>query len=403
MTRLCDRLLPDWLGRKELTPEFALLLAAARVTPDDASPDWERAVAERPPDWDRLLGAAASHAMQPLLARFLLVGCRDALAPELLTALRQVMTDNLIRSLQKTGELWEILEMFAKEDISAVPFKGPTLAMLLYDDLTWRQYGDLDLLLDRRDVARASELLRARGYRANPDWAATQDTRFQEAAYALEFFHERTGQIVELHWELFHRSLGFGFRFEQLRQRLVPVGPGGKPMMTLGQEDLLLYLCAHGAKHCWASLGWIADVARLIERHPDLDWRRVLAQAREQKIERLLLLGLLLAGDLLGAPLPAEIRLRIEADPSLIPLAARVGESLMTNTDPTNSMPAQFAFYLRLPESLFDKIRYLVRLIVTPNVGDWEFLPLPAPWLFLYSVLRPVRLIGKYVRFPGRV
>ncbi len=398
MTRLCDRLLPDWLARKELTPEFALLLAAARVTADDASPDWERAVAERPPDWDRLLSAAAAHAMQPLLARFLLVGCRDALAPELLATLHQVVTDNLIRSLQKTGELWEILELFADEGISAVPFKGPTLAMLLYDDPAWRQYGDLDLLIDRRDLTRASELLRARGYRVGIDWAATQDERFQDAAYSLEFKHQQTLQSVELHWELFHRSLAFGFHFEQLRQRLIPVAPGGKPMLTLGPEDLLLYLCAHGAKHCWAKLGWIADVARLIERYPNLDWRRVLAQAREQKIERLLLLGLLLAGDLLDAPLPAEIRQRVDADRSLPLRAAEVGEWVMTNTDPTFNLAAQFAFYLKLQEGLADKVRYLFRLLANPNVGDWEFMPLSARWFFIYLAMRPARLIGKYAR-----
>jgi len=397
MTKPYENLLPVWLGRDHLTQEFALLIAAARIAPDDPPADWERVIGECPPDWDRLFDLAAAHSMTPLLARFLRQHCPDAVPPAVMEALQQVVANNTASSLGKTGELWRILESFRAEGIFAIPFKGPTLAALLYDNLTWRQYGDLDLFLDRGDVARASELLHERGYRLNLDWAATQDARFQDAAYALEFKHPQTGLLVELHWELFHHSLAFGFDFNQLRQRAINVSPGGKPMVTLGPEDLLLYLCAHGAKHCWSSLGWVVDVARLIERRGDLDCDRLFAFARSQKIERHLLLGLLLAGDLLGAQLPQLPRQRIESDRSLKPLATQVAEWWMTHADPAGSMATQFTFYLKLQERLPDKIRYLLRLFSTPNVGDWEFLPLPTRWHFLYSVMRPIRLINKYV------
>ena len=49
-------------------------------------------------------------------------------------------------------------------------------------------------------------------------------------------------------------------------------------------------------------------------------------------------------------------------------------------------------FQLRSRERLRDR----VRLLATPNEGDWERFPLPAPLYPLYYLLRPLRLLAKY-------
>ncbi len=67
----------------------------------------------------------------------------------------------------------------------------------------------------------------------------------------------------------------------------------------------MLFLCVHGAKHMWSRLMWLGDVGRLAQA--GVDWTAVMKLASETRCERPVLLGLLLANDLLDAPVPEDI------------------------------------------------------------------------------------------------
>ena len=54
-----------------------------------------------------------------------------------------------------------------------------------------------------------------------------------------------------------------------------------------------------GCKEQWSRLIWIADVAALL-RHGVLDWRAILDRAYAVGARRMLLIGIILARDLLG-------------------------------------------------------------------------------------------------------
>ena len=76
---------------------------------------------------------------------------------------------------------------------------------------------------------------------------------------------------------------------------------------TLGNEDLLLYLAAHGAKHDWPYLEWVADLAQLVARHVSVDWRGLLQRATAMRCRRIVLLSLWLAQETLVLELPAAM------------------------------------------------------------------------------------------------
>src|SRR5207244_1068830 len=111
---------------------------------------------------------------------------------------------------------------------------------------------------------------------------------------------------------------------------------GGTLVRTLSAEHLLLVLCAHGAKHCWERLGWICDVAELLRRTPALDLSGMLAQARSLGVERIMLLGLRLAAELLDVPLPEDVACRARDDRVVGALAAQVRATLFRRM-PTGS------------------------------------------------------------------
>ena len=207
---------------------------------------------------------------------------------------------------------------------------------------------------------------------------------------------------MELHWGFVDRQFSLPLDAEGLWGRLERVSLDGGTVPTLSPEDLLLILCMHGSVYLWERLGWICDVAELIHARKGVDWEWVTEQAAALGGERMFFLGLYLASDLLGAPLPRDVLHKVEADPTVKVLAREVHERLsweVNNSPPP--VPVAFGeipFHLRMRERLRDKIWYLVDAAMTPTVNDWRLLPLSVYFFPAYYVVRPIRLTGKYGR-----
>ena len=168
-------------------------------------------------------------------------------------------------------------------------------------------------------------------------------------------------------------------------------------MPALAPADLLLFLCAHGAKHLWQRLEWIADVAELVRRS-QLDYDGLAARARAAGGGRVLRLGLFLAWDLLDAPLPAPLARSLAIDRSVTALGETVRERLFADSPSAPSGFELLRFHTRARERLRDRVRGAVRAVATPGVSDWALVRLPDSLYPLYYVVRPFRLAGKYAR-----
>jgi len=273
--------------------------------------------------------------------------------------------------------------------------------MFAYGNPALRQFGDLDILVRRVDVRRTGELLQARGYRRwlELDLTAAQETSFLQAQ--SEYTLSRDDCVtVDLHWRLTPEWFSFTFDLERLWQRLQWVSLGGSSIRTLSSEDLLLVLCAHGTKHRWERLAWIADVAALIRAQPAIEWQWATEEARRLGGGRMLFLGLLLAIELGGASIPSPIVRLARADSYAVALAAEVRDRFLHEAWRPPRIFEAVGFHLRTSEALADRSRYVARRAFSPSVGDFTFLPLPAALSFLYYVLRPFRLAMRYAFMP---
>ena len=143
------------------------------------------------------------------------------------------------------------------------------------------------------------------------------------------------GYAVELHWAITSPCLPFDLEYQSVAPNLgwidLPGACEGQncAVRALAPEDLLLILCVHGAKHLWERLIWLCDVAQLIGATPDLDWPRVLQMARERGVQRMTALGLALARDVLGAPLPRAVEDWLSTQPEALRLASRLRRQLL--------------------------------------------------------------------------
>jgi hypothetical protein len=371
-----------------------LLLWCARPVRDDAAIAQIEACAGAVEDWEALGRLAWRHGVLPLVVRGLGALAPGAVPPEALARLRARYLERSQRAMLMTGELLGMLGALEGAGIAAIPYKGPVLAAQAHGNVSLRQFRDLDILVAPGEVDRAEAVLAARGYRhATPP---TEIERRMLRRVSCEFELVRDdGTMVELHWQLFGHYFALPLDLGGMRARLVPVPLGGRMVRTFALEDLLLILCAHGGDHSWERLEWIADVAAIVARHPDLDWEALIARARRAGAVRLVLLGLLLASDLLGAPVPGRVLARARGDRRVTEGAAAVRAALFDEALAIRRAERPvYVFNLALRERWRDRAHYWLSRGFVPTVEDVAFVALPERLLPLYYLLRPLRLLG---------
>jgi hypothetical protein len=380
--------------------ETELLLCCAQSSMSAERTGRVRALLGEDIDWAYLLQTAHRHRLIPLLYQNLSTICPEAVPRATLNQLKRYFHINGLNNRFLTKELLRLLSLFEANGVLAVPYKGPVLAAAVYGHLALRVFDDLDVLIHKRDLLKAKELLITDGYQLALTQA--QEAFFLKNRYHYHFVHANDKVHVELHWAFTRSYWTFPLTLAHLQKRLESVSLAGTTVPSIAVEDLLLILCAHGAKHHWERLGWICDVAELIRVHHAIDWEHMLEQAIRLHSMRILLLGLLLAQELLNAPLPEEVCRKIQTDSGVKSLVTQVREQLFSEAEGTHFNPHDF--YLQLRERLPDRVRYLryyyvqqmLPRVFTPNAKDRASLSLPASLSFLYYLLRPIRLAREY-------
>ncbi|MBI3800892.1 MAG: nucleotidyltransferase family protein [Deltaproteobacteria bacterium] len=361
MTR--SPLLSTQLTVATLRPEVEVLLCCARTRMDATRRERMTTLLQEDLNWQNLIQLAQRHGVTPLLYRSLHASWPEAVPKTIMDQLQHNFQKTVQRNRFLSEELLKLLTLFATHGLPALPYKGPVLAATAYGDVALRKFGDLDLLIDKRDFHKAKELLMAQGYR--PEVAGAQEANLLHSEYHFSFFPADSRATLELHWEVAWRYWAYPLEFERLWDRAVSVSFAGGTVASLRPEDALLILCIHGGKHQWERLLWICDIAESIHAH-HMDWSRLLRQAQMRGSQRTLLLGLFLAQDLLGAELPEEVRQNIQADAKIKLLAKQVTDQLFTAAQALGkegeNRPTFYrtVFYLHMRERLWDKAQFFL-------------------------------------------
>lgn len=394
------------LRRRDDTPHARAMAIVAAF----ATPDWPAGAATPAPlrtepidDWTPIVRLALQHGVSPLLARRAQTLPADLVPDEMRAAFAEHADDNAARNDALLQGLFRAMDALSARCISALPFKGQVLGACAFGDYSIRRAGDVDLLIRPRDRDATREVLEALGYAETTEreigrtmtpteWAVCHGYQCEYAMYS-----ETDRVLVEPHWALAPRTLAVDPDYDGLWSRACTVDIRGRAVPTLAPDDLLVALCIHGSKHEWVRLQWIADIAALLHRHPDLDLGHVLHDARTRGLERMVLLGLGLARDLLGVPLPSVADRRLDADTTACGLMAEVTDRLNAGAPVETSVFEPARFRWRMRERWRDRVRYLVRTVTTPrevHVGLVPWVRLP-PMGYV-----PVKLAHDYVARP---
>lgn len=375
------------------SPETDLVLATAGMCFTDGRRQRIDSLAARNLDWNAVIQTAARHGTLPLLMECFCGESAPPVPAAVADQLRVARRNHVIRCLTLSGALIKIMGCLRAQGLRVLTFKGPTLALLAYGDAALRQFNDLDLWVHPTDFARAGELLKQLGFHSRFE-AEPEKERYElhESGHLLFENDERV--LVELHDRLAGREFHFPADFDDFWSRRRPVTLGGEALPTFSAEDLILYLCAHGAKHSWCSLGWICDCGELMRRHPQLDWQCVIERARAAHCRRILLLGLSLATQQSETAVPQTLSDELANDSRVVSLTRQVFRDLFS---PKRPVFAHALLGFRLRDRLRDSLRHSLSLVIVTRQADWETLHLSPTLWRLYPLLRPFRLSLKYL------
>jgi hypothetical protein len=297
-------------------------------------------------------------------------------------------------------ELVGILGLLDSQGIQAVPYKGPALAVRLYGDLSLRGFGDLDIVVCELEALRARHLLIDRGYAPALQLDGSELNQFLRENHEMQFCRADRKVRLDLHWRFTSRSACLAGDPERFLQHFETISIAGKEVRSLRLETYLLVLSMHAAKHKWAQLKLICDIAEILAIS-DLDWHYVLHEADDLGLKRALGTSLLLAHGLLGAAVPPKLAQDLKIDRTAKALAAQACARIFEEPGESWGAEADYTFQFELRERYRDRAKIFLRHFLPklePNKRDRMFLSIPRSLSVAYYVVRPVRLALERMR-----
>lgn len=372
----------------ELADEFRVVAAAVRATIGGVTP-W---LLDHPPaglNWPTVLSVAVAHRSLSLVHSGL--AGQPFVPPEIrqrLFGLTQRNAQKNLALVATTARLWRLLDAAG---IRCLVLKGVALSQRLYGDPTRRGAGDVDLLVDPQRLWQADQVLRCAGCQATGTQPADGPARLLITPHLRDLnYLDPSGFPVELHQRLTANAHRLPVDFDTLWAERSETVIGGIRLPTLPERILPLYLCVHGAHHCWERLCWLADMAVLLRDEPAA--ATAMADAERAGLGAAMRLALALAHAVLGVP---------EAAPPSADTAAAhrflsdFFAGSMGLRPPERGTWVWFKREMRRRRYLYSlkpnwRHKWQELQAELSNPVDLDVLPLGPRWVKLYPVLRPL-------------
>jgi hypothetical protein len=286
---------------------------------------------------------------------------------EAASQLRQRYALNALRNSLLAKELQRIMDLLERHGIRAVAFKGVALSLMLYGNVRLRQFRDLDLFIDQRDLDRIRI--------------------FNLCISGTECRLKCIGRLL----------LGAG----RSRWTSVSCGIAGR---TFAMVQARFQALIRGTR-CWCCARMVQR-SGLIRHCRAMDWEWVNAAAARINRERVLRLGLGLAHDLLGAPIPDDVLERLSGDVQVQSLITTVRQGLLADRHWPLRGWQLHAYFWNVWPRWEDRRRYVGQVLyqipnrlaglAVPCDTDRSALPLPKCMGFVYYLVRFFRLAVRY-------
>jgi hypothetical protein len=376
--------------------EEQLLMAVARRELDERAVVQVRELVRETLDWDYVLAIAFGHGLLPLLHKNLSTAAADLVPGHVLARLKRESVANSQSVLHLMGKLLTAYRVLTERGIPVAVFKGAVLSQMAYGELSLRQAGDIDMLIDRKHFTEARSLLESLGYEMMPPLTPAQLASHLDFHCEIPFMRDEWFTIVDLHWGLAPRSFVFGLEAGEVMSRLRNISLSGTSVNTFCDEDLVFYLSMHGAKHLWHRLEWVVSLAELIRASKDLDWSIVVRRAEAAHATRMLALGLRLVETFSDVEFETRILESVDPQGVMKRMALQIRDQIFASSHTIDSTQTN-RYNFKIMDRKRDALVSALRSLFVPTLPDWQALTLPASLHGLYYAFRPLRLSKSYL------
>jgi hypothetical protein len=290
-----------------------------------------------------------------------------------------------------TVELKLLSELFTKNDISHLSFKGPLLSMLSYGDIISRRYLDLDILVKKDDLTKIYKLLENNGYTCDIDIDYAKDERFLDLSKDLIFYHKKKNIVIEIHWKLFEKRFFFqNISLNDLAwQNSQEIKLNDFSILTFDKEYLVFYLIIHGSKHFWERIEWLYNIYLILIKY-DIDLNKIIDYSKAMKTETMVNIFFILI----------QKRFNYKIDQKLIKLnkkSYKVAENIEKNwliLDEREGMNLkEIKFMISMQDDFLNKLKVIYKTVFQIKVYDILYINLDKRLTFMYYFIRPFRFI----------
>lgn len=285
-------------------------------------------------------------------------------------------------------ETLSIDDALERAGVPRIHYKGAIWAARFYDDITLREFGDVDLLFqpERRDEL--LEALAGIGY---------ESKHLNLDPYLLQFDKDLTllkdGFMLEPHWSITASRIRVQLDYAELWRHAVDFNFNGRVIRTFSLEHALIIMCVGGAKAQWQRLQMFTDIAQLVRTSRTLDWQRVMREAENWGCATMAKIGLRFCVDYLELEVPDDVLAWIDSDFDFEQHLRWVQRALTTDPDDIWSAagPATYHPFIRqMHEGWWNKWVYTVRSITSPTSLHARRFRLPNVLRWLYPMIVPV-------------
>lgn len=378
----------------ELKNEDKILLLCARTHLNKEIRSKLKQLLHQNIDWNYLIQISYEHMVTPLLYRNLNSMNHDSVPEEVIIRLKKVFEENIINNLQLLWELLKILELFKTNNITAIPYKGPLLAISAYGNLGLRQFNDLDIFIHKKDILKAKKLLISQEFVPQLKLTKKQDYLHLKFQREFKFIKDSKEIAVEIQWKFsgmissFRKDPYLIFTEDRLKTNKI----NNNEVLSFSNEDLLLILVIHSAGHLWSRLSWIIDISELIQTDKNLKWNVIIDNANELGIERILFISLFIIRDLLKIEIPKNILNKMYSDKYARSKSIYIEKNLMDSSDSITNIKTSI-LHIKLRENLYYGIKDSISFIMSPTLEEWKIISLPIQISFFYYIIRILRLL----------
>ena len=299
------------------------------------------------------------------------------------------------KNMLLSSKLIGINRAFQQDGIQLIAYKGALLSQQLYANITYRQFQDIDLFIQKEDILNAHNRLKKLGFESSTPIELLQNPLYVKRYYTCEYRDIKSNAVIELHWRLFKTKTPKTLENSEIMKSIQSLKIQSEELHTFSSWHLLYYLLIHGSKHRWERIEWIVDIDRMI-RQEKISVDELLTKEHESYIHNMILLGLYTCYKLFNTPLSKSIKSQFK------PLHKRLfNETLLmqkNSKSETSNNLRKLKFDLALRADTTEKLKFLYQIIFSINEKDMQSLALNEKQSFLYVVLRPLRLMTRYIK-----